>query len=149
MLGYYNNPEANEQAFTSDGWFRTGDVGYMDSDAYLYITGRIKNVIVLENGKNVSPEEIEEYLGEIDLISECVVVGRQSGENVILAAIIYPDYSKFADHLAEDTIKAEIEKAVEKVNKRLPIYKQIKVVEIRKTEFEKTTSKKIKRHLVK
>ena len=61
MLGYYNNPEANEAAFTTDGWYRTGDIGYMDGDGYVYITGRMKSVIVLENGKNVFPEEIEEY----------------------------------------------------------------------------------------
>ena len=61
MLGYYNNPEENAKAFTEDGWYRTGDIGYMDGDGYVYITGRMKSVIVLENGKNVFPEEIEEY----------------------------------------------------------------------------------------
>ena len=60
MLGYFENPEANAAAFTDDGWYRTGDVGYMDADGYVYITGRMKSVIVLENGKNVFPEEIEE-----------------------------------------------------------------------------------------
>lgn len=150
MLGYYNNDEANSEVFTSDGWFRTGDMGYMDNDGYLYITGRLKNVIVLENGKNVFPEEIEEYLANIEEIAECVVVGRSSGtEKVNLIAIIYPDSTKFADGTSKDAIKKKLEEQVNAMNKSLPTYKQIKAIELRDTEFEKTTSRKIKRFLVK
>ena len=151
MLGYYNNPEANADVFTSDGWFRTGDIGYMDSDGYIYITGRSKFVIVLENGKNVFPEEIEEYLAVIDTISECCVVGRKNegSDEVVLTAVVYPDFSKFPNDATEETIKETIRKAINATNKKLPTYKQIKSVEIRKTEFEKTTTKKIKRQLVK
>ena len=151
MLGYYNNPEANADAFTEDGWFRTGDVGYLDCDNYIYITGRIKFVIVLENGKNVFPEEIEEYLDAIDIISECCVVGRKSedSDEVILTAVIYPDYSKFPADVDDETVKEALKKAINTTNKRLPTYKQIKNVDVRKTEFEKTTTKKIKRQLVK
>ena len=151
MIGYYNNPEANAEVFTHDGWFRTGDIGYMDSDRYIYITGRSKFVIVLENGKNVFPEEIEEYLDVIETISECCVVGRKNpdGDEVILTAVIYPDYSKFPDDADEKTVKETIRKEINATNKKLPTYKQIKAVEIRKTEFEKTTTKKIKRQLVK
>ena len=151
MLGYYNNPEANADAFTEDGWFRTGDVGYLDCDNYIYITGRIKFVIVLENGKNVFPEEIEEYLDTIDVISECCVIGRKSDDSdeVILTAVIYPDYSKFPTEVDENTVKEALKKAINATNKRLPSYKQIKNIEVRKTEFEKTTTKKIKRQLVK
>lgn len=151
MIGYYNNPEANADVFTSDGWFRTGDIGYLDSDGYAYITGRIKFVIVLENGKNVFPEEIEEYLEEIDTIAESCVIGRKADDSdeVVLTAVVYPDYSKFSADADEDSIKDSIRKSVNAINKKLPSFKQIRAVEIRKTEFEKTTTKKIKRQLVK
>lgn len=151
MIGYYNNPEANAEVFTADGWFRTGDVGYLDCDGYIYITGRIKFVIVLENGKNVFPEEIEEYLDAIETISECCVIGRKSDDSdeIVLTAVVYPDFTKFPKEVDEDTVKDTIRKAINATNKRLPTYKQIKAVEIRKTEFEKTTTKKIKRQLVK
>jgi long-chain acyl-CoA synthetase len=151
MIGYYNNPEANADVFTDDGWFRTGDVGYLDNDGYIYITGRIKFVIVLENGKNVFPEEIEEYLDMIELISECCVIGRKSedGDEVIVTAVVYPDYSKFPEGADDESVKEAIRKAINAMNKKLPTFKQIKAVEIRKTEFEKTTTKKIKRQLVK
>ena len=149
MLGYYNNPEATADVFTDDGWFRTGDMGYMDGDGYFYITGRLKSVIVLENGKNIFPEEIEEYLSDIDYIAESVVVGRQNGSAVNLVAIVYPDATKFPADATENEIFAAIEKAIHHMNHRLPSHKQIKQIEIRDKEFEKTTSKKIKRHLVK
>ncbi|MBR4014373.1 MAG: long-chain fatty acid--CoA ligase, partial [Clostridia bacterium] len=113
------------------------------------ITGRLKSVIVLENGKNIFPEEIEEYLADIELIAESVVVGRQNGSTVNLVAIVYPDLTKFAPNQSESEILGAIEKAINQMNKRLPSHKQIKKVELRDTEFEKTTSKKIKRHLVK
>ncbi len=151
MLGYYNNPEANAEVFTSDGWFRTGDVGRMDSDGYIYITGRTKSVIVLENGKNVFPEEIEEYLEEISEIAECVVVGRtkEESETVVLTAVIYPDFNAFPKDESIGMIAATIKDKVMAVNKKLPSFKQIRNIEIRKTEFEKTTTRKIKRFLVK
>lgn len=151
MIGYYNNPEANADVFTEDGWFRTGDVGYLDCDGYVYITGRIKFVIVLENGKNVFPEEIEEYLDSIDLIAEGCVIGRKSetGDEVVLTAVVFPDYSKFEKDADDETVKEAIKKSINAANKKLPTYKQIKAIDIRKTEFEKTTTKKIKRQLVK
>ncbi|MGN1346452.1 MAG: AMP-dependent synthetase/ligase [Eubacteriales bacterium] len=150
MLGYMNNDAANEAAFTDDGWFRTGDIGYMDDDGYVYITGRQKSVIVLDNGKNVFPEEIEEYLEGIDAIAESVVVGRteeDSGETR-LVAVIFPAYEKYPE-MDENTIRSEIQKSIAALNKKLPSFKQIHKLEFRKTEFEKTTTKKIKRHLVK
>ncbi len=148
MLGYYNNPEATADAFTDDGWFRTGDVGYMDADEYVYITGRMKNVIVLENGKNVFPEEIEEYLGNIETISECAVIGRQSGETVTLVALVYPDMTKYPEGTSLKAMQKDIEAAILAMNKTLPTYKQVKKVEARDIPFEKTTSRKIKRHLL-
>ena len=151
MLGYYNNPEANEAAFTTDGWYRTGDIGYMDGDGYVYITGRMKSVIVLENGKNVFPEEIEEYLGKIDTICESVVVGRKAPDSdaIILTAVVFPAYDKFPTGASEELIRESIRNSINAMNRRLPCFKQVKAVEYRQTEFEKTTSKKIKRHLVK
>ncbi len=151
MLGYYENPEANAAAFTEDGWFRTGDVAYMDEDGYVYITGRMKSVIVLENGKNIFPEEIEEYLAGIETIAECVVVGRKAedSDEVILTAIVYPNYEKLPAGASDELIHESIRKAINQVNRRLPGFKQVKNVELRNTEFEKTTSRKIKRHLVK
>ena len=151
MLGYYNNPEANAAAFTEDGWFRTGDIAYMDEDGYVYITGRMKSVIVLENGKNVFPEEIEEYLADVDTINECVVVGRKAedSDEVILTVIAYPNYEKLPADATEEQIREIIHKQIMQINRGLPSFKQMKGLEIRSTEFEKTTSKKIKRHLVK
>jgi long-chain acyl-CoA synthetase len=150
MLGYYDNPAANEDAFTEDGWFRTGDMGYMDDDQYVFITGRLKSVIVLENGKNVFPEEIEEYLSNIEEIAESVVVGRPAeNEKINLVAIVYPDYTKFPENTSEAIVRNHIWALITELNKTLPTYKHIMELEIRNTEFEKTTSKKIKRHLVK
>lgn len=148
MLGYYNNEKANKKAFTEDGWFRTGDVGYVDADGYYYITGRMKSVIVLENGKNVFPEEIEEYLGNIDTIAECAVVGRQQDEVVNLVALIYPDTQKYPEGTSMEEMQKDIEASILSMNKSLPTYKQVKKVELRDTPFEKTTSRKIKRHLL-
>lgn len=149
MLGYYDNEEANKEVFTDDGYFRTGDIGYMDNDGYIYITGRKKNVIVLENGKNVFPEEIEEYLSNIETIAESVVVGRTQGENVILTAIIYPAFDKFAKGTEISEISESIKNSINALNKKLPGFKQVRNIELRQTEFEKTTSRKIKRYLVK
>lgn len=145
MKGYYKNPDATADAFTSDGWFRTGDIGYIDKDDFIFITGRKKNVIILSNGKNVFPEELEEYLGESEYICECVVIGR-TGDNgeIAIWAIVYPDYEKFEGKSKEE-IEAKIKEVVDEVNKRLPIFKHIPNVEIRETEFEKTTSRKIMR----
>ena len=149
MLGYYKDEKATAKAFTDDGWFRTGDIGYLDEDNYCHITGRLKSVIVLENGKNVFPEEIEEYLGEIETIAECVVIGRQNDSEVNLVAVVYPDATKFPEGAGKDQMYASIYASIVALNKTLPTYKHIHNVEIRDTEFEKTTSRKIKRHLVK
>ena len=151
MIGYYNNPEATAAAFTEDGWFRTGDVAYKDEEGFVYITGRMKSVIVLENGKNVFPEEIEEYLDEIETIAECVVIGRKApdSDEIILTVVAYPNFEKLPAGATEELIHETIYKQIMQINRRLPSFKQMKALELRSTEFEKTTSKKIKRHLVK
>lgn len=150
MMGYYNNPEATADVFTADGWFRTGDIGYVDEEGYYYITGRSKFVIVLENGKNVFPEEIEEYLSNIEGVAENVVLGRkaENSDEIILTAIIYPDSAVYANGETREDIQKDLTAKVTALNKTLPSFKQIKKVELRDTEFVKTTSKKIKRNLV-
>lgn len=146
MLGYYNNEEATAAAFTEEGYFKTGDFGYMDEDGYLYITGRKKNIIILDNGKNVYPEEIEEYLERIEVIKECVVIGRENANGeVVITALIYPDYDMFKG-CEESEIIDKMRNEVAKVNKLLPTFKQIRNIELKKTEFEKTTTKKIIRY---
>ena len=151
MLGYYNNEAANADAFTEDGWYRTGDMGYMDSDGYIYITGRLKSVIVLENGKNVFPEEIEEYLEDIEEIAESVVVGRKAedGETINLTAVVYPNKDLFPEDATKEQIHAAIWEKIAALNKKIASFKKIKALELRDEEFEKTTSRKIKRHLIK
>ncbi len=151
FLGYYKN-EAATAAALSNGWFRTGDYGMMDKDGFLYITGRKKNVIVLQGGKNVFPEEVEEYLYEIPLIAECVVVGREDDEHkVTITAIVYPNYDRAKEEgiAGEENIRKAIEDAVRRTNRRMTSYKHVAAVEFRDKPFEKTTSQKIKRHTVK
>ena len=148
MKGYYKAPELTREAIDEDGWFSTGDIGYIDEDGFIYITGRKKNIIILDNGKNVYPEEIEEHIYRIELVSECVVVGKEnaSGETVI-TALVYPNFEKASEMGLVDinAIKDEVKREIQELNKKLPIFKQIRGIEIRKTEFEKTTTKKIKR----
>lgn len=148
MIGYYRDERATEEAFNSEGFFRTGDIGYLDEDGYLYITGRKKNVIILANGKNVYPEELEEYLAQIPLIRECVVLAREKeGAEPIITAVIYPDFDLLKGKSDEEIIASVKEKILE-INRKLPSFKQVRSVELRKTEFEKTTTRKIKRYTV-
>ena len=151
MIGYYQNDEANAAAFTEDGWYRTGDMGYMDKKGYIHITGRLKSVIVLESGKNVFPEEIEEYLEDIEEIAESVVVGRKAEDSdaVLLTAVVYPNKDAFPEGTDKDTMHKVIYDKIVEQNKRVASFKKIMALELRDEEFEKTTSKKIKRHLVK
>ena len=152
MLGYYNAPELTREVL-SNGWFRTGDYGYVDKKGFIYITGRKKNIIIASNGKNVFPEEIEEYIGEIPFIEEVVVVGRDGEKkgDVQIVAIIVPNQEEcqalgLNDQLA--IYNAAYEK-INEINKKLSSYKHVNKVEIRNEPFEKTAAKKIKRFLVK
>lgn len=155
MLGYYKDEAATKAAFTHDmknfdnnGWFRTGDIGYIDNDGYIFITGRKKNVIILSNGKNVFPEELEEHLSHDPRIAESVIIGREQNGETVITALVHPDYEKF-EGKSDDEIAAEIKEAVNDVNRTLPSFKHMTAVEVMKDEFEKTTSKKIKRYLYK
>lgn len=141
MLGYYKD-EKNTSETLENGWLKTGDLGYIDEDNFLYITGRKKNLIILSNGENVSPEELENKLYEYPIIKEVVVYGNAN----IINAEIYPNYEYAQLNGIEDIQKAVSDK-IDEVNKNLPAFKQIHGLKIRDTEFEKTTSKKIKRKL--
>ncbi len=146
MKGYYKNEEATNAVFDEEGWFHTGDYGRMNSKGQLYITGRKKNLIVLHNGKNVYPEEIEEYIKSIKYVSEVVVFANrnEAGEEISLGAEIFMNEESVAD-LDKDARKELLRNEIDKLNKRLPGYKNIITVRIRSKEFEKTTSQKIKR----
>ncbi len=148
MLGYFNDPEATEAVFR-DGWFCTGDLGCIDENGDLFIKGRIKNVIVTENGKNIYPEELETRLAEFPEIGEVLVFGtKENGESFVKAKIL-PNLEYLKEKLGRTPEKHEIDssinRAVKKVNSKIPNYKNVKIVEVISTALEKTTTQKIKR----
>ena len=150
MLGYYENREATEAAI-KDGWFYTGDMGFMDSDGFIHITGRKKNVIVTKNGKNVYPEEIETLLNRSDYIKESLVYGMDGKEDVVVCAQIVPDTEKIEEDIKNGVIPQQdvesiVSSEVKRINRELVTYKYVKDFVLRETEFEKTTTKKIKRY---
>ena len=144
MLGYYEDEETTNDVI-KDGYFHSGDIGYINEDGYLFITGRCKNVIVTQNGKNIYPEEIELLLGNIPEIKESMVYGKQD------AAKIIPNYEEIEkEHgkdLTEEQVYDIIWEKVKEVNRQLTSYKAIKRIEIKNDEFEKTTTMKIKRYV--
>ncbi len=152
MLGYYND-EAETNKTIIDGWFHTGDLGKIDENGYLYITGRCKSVIVTKNGKNIYPEELEYYLNDSPLISEALVLGihKDNDDETYINAQIFPNMEAIKENFkgsipTKDEIKKIISDVISSVNKKLPNYKHIKDFVIRDKEFEKTTTKKIKRY---
>ena len=151
MLGYYENEEATKEAI-QDGWFHSGDIGYLDEEGFLYITGRSKNVIVTQNGKNIYPEEIELLLGQIEEIKECMVYGKEEekGKELIITAKVIPNMEKieekYGKNIDEKKVHDIIWEEIKKVNKKLTSYKAVKNLEIKHDEFEKTTTMKIKRY---
>ena len=152
MLGYYNNPEETAMVI-KDGWFCTGDLGYMDKDGYVYITGRKKSVIVTKNGKNIFPEELEAFINANDYVLESLVYGSDVdsiSDETEICAVLVPDMDKIGEDFPgadEAKIKELMEEAVDAVNKRNPVYKYIRKVTVRNTEFEKTTTRKVKRYV--
>ncbi len=149
MKGYYHQPALTKEVLSDDGWFRTGDYGRLNDKGLLMITGRKKNLIVLKNGKNVFPEEIEDYIQGIDYVKEVVVYSQkdENGLEASLCAEVFPDYDsekvKNATNL-EKMLKSDINAATEP----LPVYKRISVVKVRDKEFIKNSSNKIKRNLI-
>lgn len=139
MMGYYKNPEATAETIV-DGWLRTGDLGYVDEDRFVYINGRKKNLIILSNGENVSAEELENKLYEAPLVAEVLVYG----ENNVITAEVYPNEEYMQMAGISDSVAA-LQQIVDEVNKNVPLYKRIHTLKVREVPFEKTTSKKIKR----
>ncbi len=148
MLGYYNNEEET-RAVLQDGWFRTGDYGYIDKENFVYVTGRKKDIIVLKNGKNVYPQEIEFIINKVPYISESMVYSReQSTTDTMLCAKIVYDETIAKEMLGEKTqeeYKAMIWEEIKKINQGLPIYKHIKDIVITTEPLIKTTTQKVKR----
>lgn len=151
MLGYYENEEATKETFTEDGWLLTGDLGYFDREDYLFITGRKKNVIVLKNGKNIYPEELETLVNKITGVKESFVYGKpENGDEndlKICAKIVYDKeiIKREYDIDDEEKIKNKIWEKVKEVNKKMPTYKYIKEIVITEEELIKTTTQKVKR----
>ena len=147
MLGYYNNPEATAEVFDKDGFFHTGDYGKLDEEGWIYITGRKKNLIILSNGKNVYPEEIEADLQKVEGVSEVVVYAGESrvqkNKDTIVAEI-FPDADFLADKGISDA-QRYFEEQVKLINAKMPPYKAVKRVKLRDVEFQKNTSRKITR----
>ena len=147
MLGYYNNPEATAEVFDKDGFFHTGDYGRLDDEGWIYITGRKKNLIILSNGKNVYPEEIEADLQKVEGVCEVVVYAGESRvqkDKITIVAEIYPDKDLLKDKGITDHQKY-FEDQVKVLNSKMPPYKAVKCVKLRDTEFQKNTSRKITR----
>ncbi|MBR4261182.1 MAG: AMP-binding protein [Clostridia bacterium] len=156
MLGYYEDEEATREVIDDEGYFHSGDIGYMDDEGFLYITGRCKNVIVTQNGKNIYPEEIELMLGNVPEIKESMVYGKQDTEKkndkeLIITAKVIPNYDEIEKNhgkdLTDEQIYDIIWEKIKEVNRQLTSYKAIKRLEIKKDEFEKTTTMKIKRYV--
>lgn len=156
MIGYYEDEEETKKVIDKDGYFHSGDIGYVDEDGYVFITGRSKNVIVTQNGKNVYPEEIEMLLDKVEEIKEAMVYGKKPEANskkeqkeLIITAKVLPDYEKITQlygELSKDEIFDLIWKKIKEVNKKLTSYKAVKKLEIKEGEFEKTSTMKIKRY---
>ena len=149
MLGYYNNEEETKKSL-KDGWFYTGDYGYLDKDEFLYVTGRKKDIIVLKNGKNVYPQEIEFLINKIPYIVESLVYQReQSNTDTMLCAKIVYDEQLIKENLGEKSEKEYQEiiwKEIKEINKELPIFKHIKKISITNKPLAKTTTQKVKRY---
>ena len=149
MLGYYHMPEETAEVL-KDGWFHSGDLGFLDKEGWLYITGRKKNIIVTNTGKNIYPEEIEVLVNKLPYVEEAMIFGMETdgSEECTVAVQIYPQYDHLKDEkgdMSEDEIYEMFKDEIYQINKDLVSYKRIKKIFIRKEDFVRTTTKKIKR----
>ena len=144
FLGYYKNPQATADAFTYDGWLRTGDMGVVDRDGYLYLKGRSKCMILGPSGQNIYPEEIEGLLNNAAYVVDSLVIEDAGG----LTALVYPDYQQGSlDSLSKADVEARIREALPEINRELPNYSRIKAIEFMPEDFERTPKRSIKRYL--
>ena len=144
FLGYYRNKEATDAAFTKDGWFRTGDIGVLDSRGYLYLKGRNKSMILGPSGQNIYPEEIESGINNLPSVAESLVVDEKGQ----LVALVYPDLDLIEkEGLSQEDVLEKIKEGINIVNMELPVFCQVKNVELIPEEFEKTPKRSIKRYL--
>ena len=143
MLGYYENEEATKEAI-QDGWFNSGDVGYLDKDGFLFITGRSKNVIVTQNGKNIYPEEIEDKLNSMAMVNESIVL--QKGDKLV--GLVHPDMDE-ANTLGftQEDLENIMEQNRKELNEQIPTFAKLSRILLHDQEFEKTAKKSIKRYL--
>jgi len=144
FLGYYKNPQATADAMTDDGWLRTGDMGIIDEDGFLFLKGRSKCMILGPSGQNIYPEEIEAQINNVQYVVDSLVIEDDGG----LKALIYPDYPQGAlDKLSKADVEARIRQAIPEINKEQPNYSRIKGVEFMPEDFERTPKRSIKRYL--
>ena len=145
MKGYYKNEEATREVFTEDGWLKTGDLGTIDANGFIYIRGRSKTMILSSNGQNIFPEEIESKLNNMPFVLESLIIER----NKKLVALVYPDYESL-DSLGLNTpenLKTVMDENLKNLNKLVGNYEQVSKIQLYSTEFEKTPKKSIKRFL--
>lgn len=144
FLGYYKNPEATKETFTEDGWFRTGDIGVVDSEGFLYIRGRSKCMILGSSGQNIYPEELEAVINNVTYVIDSLVIEDKGG----LTALIYPDYHQAElDGMTPEELEQRILKGLPEINRRLPAYAQIRKIEFLPEDFERTPKRSIKRYI--
>ena len=145
MTGYYKNPQATKESFTADGWLRTGDLGQLDEDGFLYIKGRCKTMLLGPSGQNIYPEEIEAKINNMPYVLESLVLQQADTR---LVALICPDFNEVdASGLTPEQLEEQMEEARKQVNSELAAYEQISFVKLYPHEFEKTPKKSIKRFL--
>ena len=146
MLGYYKNEDATKEALDHDGWYHTGDLGTMSADGHVFIRGRIKNMLLGANGQNVYPEEIEDKLNSMAMVTESLIVQR--GDKLV--GLVFPDFEEAQSmNFNESDIISVMEQNRKELNEQLPPFCQLSAMEIRKEEFQKTPKKSIKRYLYK
>lgn len=148
MLGYYNDEVATEETFR-DGWLLTGDLAYIDKEGFIFITGRKKNVIVLKNGKNIYPEELEMLVNKLPIVKDCMVFGKPKDDDVVLSIKVQYDEEYVKENysdLDEEKLNEILWEQIKQINRTMPTYKYIKNLIITKEDFIKTTTAKIKRH---
>jgi Long-chain acyl-CoA synthetases (AMP-forming) len=150
MLGYYKNPEATKEAFTSDGWMHTGDLGIIDKDGFLFIRGRSKAMLLGSNGQNIYPEEIESVLNTLPYVSESLVVAREDkvSHKQIIVALVYPAYEQAQkEGISKEALQDLMNENLSALNKKIPYYSKVSEIRLREREFEKTPKQSIRRFM--